>query len=53
MDDKLNHLMLNVPERSIVLVEDIDAVFNKRVQSSADGLVLLHHSFPMHINLQG
>ncbi|KAG8935715.1 hypothetical protein FRC03_003017 [Tulasnella sp. 419] len=37
MDDKLNHLLLNAPERSFVLLEDIDAAFNKRVQTSADG----------------
>ena len=29
--------MSNVPERSIVLIEDVDAAFNKRVQTSADG----------------
>ncbi|KZV73444.1 mitochondrial chaperone BCS1 [Peniophora sp. CONT] len=36
-DDKLTHLMSNIPERSIVLIEDVDAAFNKRVQTSADG----------------
>ncbi|EGN93281.1 hypothetical protein SERLA73DRAFT_116074 [Serpula lacrymans var. lacrymans S7.3] len=36
-DDKLNHLLSNAPERSFVLIEDIDAVFNKRVQTSEDG----------------
>lgn len=36
-DDKLNHLLSNVMERSIVLIEDIDAAFNKRVQTSEDG----------------
>ncbi|KAI5121663.1 hypothetical protein M0805_002739 [Coniferiporia weirii] len=36
-DDKLNHLLSNVVERSIVLIEDIDAAFNKRVQTSEDG----------------
>ena len=29
--------MSNVPERSIVLIEDVDAAFNKRVQTSEDG----------------
>ena len=29
--------MSNVPERSFVLIEDIDAAFNKRVQTSEDG----------------
>ncbi|KAI0780984.1 BCS1 N terminal-domain-containing protein [Trametes elegans] len=36
-DDKLIHLLSNTPERAIVLIEDIDAAFNKRVQTSADG----------------
>ena len=36
-DDKLNYLLSNVVERSIVLIEDIDAAFNKRVQTSEDG----------------
>ena len=36
-DDKLIHLLSNTPERSFVLIEDIDAAFNKRVQTSADG----------------
>ncbi|KZO94008.1 hypothetical protein CALVIDRAFT_501984 [Calocera viscosa TUFC12733] len=36
-DDKLNHLLINAPPRSIILLEDIDAAFNKRVQTSSDG----------------
>ena len=36
-DDKLNHLLSNAVERSFVLIEDIDAAFNKRVQTSEDG----------------
>jgi ATP-dependent Zn protease len=36
-DDKLNHLLTNAPERSFVLIEDVDAAFNKRVQTSDDG----------------
>ncbi|KAJ7047014.1 BCS1 N terminal-domain-containing protein [Mycena alexandri] len=36
-DDKLNHLLSNAPERSFVLIEDVDAAFNKRVQTGADG----------------
>lgn len=31
-DDKLNHLMTNLPERSILLLEDIDSAFNLRKQ---------------------
>lgn len=36
-DDRLNHLLSNVPERSIMLLEDIDAAFNKRAQSDQQG----------------
>ncbi|KAI0306336.1 BCS1 N terminal-domain-containing protein [Multifurca ochricompacta] len=36
-DDKLNYLMSNAPERSFLLIEDVDAAFNKRVQTSEDG----------------
>ena len=38
-DDKLFHLLSNAPERSFVLIEDVDAAFNKRVQTSEDGYV--------------
>ncbi len=38
-DDKLNHLLGLAPERSFILLEDIDAAFNKRVQTSEDGWV--------------
>lgn len=36
-DDRLNHLMNNIPERSILLLEDVDAAFNQRNQSSEKG----------------
>lgn len=36
-DDRLNHLMNNMPERSILLLEDIDAAFNNRTQSGETG----------------
>ncbi|EDO17310.1 hypothetical protein Kpol_1062p18 [Vanderwaltozyma polyspora DSM 70294] len=36
-DDRLNHLMNNLPQRSILLLEDIDAAFNKRHQTSEQG----------------
>ncbi|KAF8228474.1 hypothetical protein L208DRAFT_1364961 [Tricholoma matsutake] len=36
-DDKLTHLLSNAPERSFVLIEDVDAAFNKRAQTSEDG----------------
>ncbi|KAG6833699.1 hypothetical protein H0H87_002896 [Tephrocybe sp. NHM501043] len=36
-DDKLFHLLSNAPERSFILIEDVDAAFNKRVQTTEDG----------------
>lgn len=36
-DDRLNHLMNNMPERSLLLLEDIDAAFNTRKQSGEHG----------------
>ena len=36
-DDRLNHLMNHIPNRSILLLEDIDAAFNKRAQTSEQG----------------
>ncbi|KAI6132141.1 mitochondrial chaperone BCS1 [Pisolithus croceorrhizus] len=36
-DDRLIHLFSNAPERSFILIEDVDAAFNKRVQTSEDG----------------
>ncbi|KAI8970409.1 BCS1 N terminal-domain-containing protein [Mycotypha africana] len=36
-DDRLNHLLSNVPERSIMLLEDIDAAFTKRKQTDNQG----------------
>ncbi|KAL7270636.1 Complex III assembly protein translocase and chaperone [Rhizina undulata] len=37
-DDRLNHLLSNLPERSIALLEDCDAAFGrKRVQTEEDG----------------
>lgn len=36
-DDRLNHLMNHIPQRSILLLEDIDAAFNKRTQTSEQG----------------
>jgi chaperone BCS1 len=38
-DDRLNHLLSNTPERSILLLEDIDAAFNQRAQSDKQGQV--------------
>lgn len=35
-DDRLNHLMNHVPERSILLLEDIDAAFNERKQAGEE-----------------
>ncbi|KAH3900257.1 probable Mitochondrial chaperone BCS1 [Saccharomycodes ludwigii] len=36
-DDRLNHLMNNIPERSILLLEDVDAAFNHREQTAENG----------------
>ena len=38
-DDRLNHLLTNLPERSIALLEDVDAAFAKhsRGQTAEDG----------------
>jgi chaperone BCS1 len=36
-DDRLNHLMNHIPERSLLLLEDIDAAFNKRTQTDEGG----------------
>lgn len=36
-DDRLNHLMNHVPERSILLLEDVDSAFNERKQSDDQG----------------
>lgn len=46
MDDKVGYLLLNAPGRSFILLEDIDAAFNQRVQSTSDGYVL-----PMQVTL--
>ncbi|CCF58156.1 hypothetical protein KAFR_0D05090 [Kazachstania africana CBS 2517] len=35
-DDRLNHLMNNMPERSILLLEDIDAAFKHRMAKNDD-----------------
>lgn len=36
-DDRLNYILSNLPDRSILLMEDVDAAFNKRVQVTEDG----------------
>ncbi|KZF19711.1 hypothetical protein L228DRAFT_263569 [Xylona heveae TC161] len=37
-DDRLNHLLTNIPPRTLVLLEDVDAAFsNRRIQSDEDG----------------
>ncbi|KDN52584.1 hypothetical protein K437DRAFT_231915 [Tilletiaria anomala UBC 951] len=36
-DDRLTHLMTNAPERSIILLEDIDAAFTGRQTAAEDG----------------
>lgn len=46
-DDRLQHRLSNVPSGCIILIEDVDAAFNKRTQTSEDGLVLArdHQSY--------
>lgn len=36
-DDLLNHLLLNIPPRTVVLLEDADAAFSNRRQAESDG----------------
>lgn len=36
-DDKLNHLLTKVPPRTLVLLEDVDAAYNNRKKTEADG----------------
>ena len=36
-DDKLTLLLSQAPPRSIILIEDVDAAFNRRVQMTDDG----------------
>jgi len=36
-DDRLALLLSQAPSRSIILMEDVDTAFNKRVQASKDG----------------
>ena len=38
-DDKLNHLLANAPDRSIMLLEDVDAAFSGREQNEEQGFV--------------
>ncbi|KAK9356753.1 BCS1 N terminal-domain-containing protein [Lipomyces doorenjongii] len=49
-DDRLNHLMNHIPERSILLLEDIDAAFNKREQSDESGYKLSGVTFSGLLN---
>lgn len=36
-DDKLNHLLANAPERTLILLEDVDAAFAGRAQTDETG----------------
>lgn len=36
-DDRLNHLLTNVPTRTLILLEDVDAAFNTRTAVGEDG----------------
>jgi len=37
-DDSLNRLLADAPPRSIILLEDIDALFKKREQMQSSGI---------------
>lgn len=49
-DDRLNHLMNNLPQRSILLLEDIDAAFDKRLQSDGKDGYQSHVTFSGLLN---
>jgi chaperone BCS1 len=36
-DDRLCHLLANMPERSLALLEDVDAAFSRRTQTDEEG----------------
>lgn len=36
-DDRLNHLLINAPDRAIILLEDVDAAFTKRDPNAREG----------------
>ncbi|KAK7207231.1 hypothetical protein BZA70DRAFT_292607 [Myxozyma melibiosi] len=49
-DDRLNHLMNHIPDRSILLLEDVDAAFNKREQTDESGYKLSGVTFSGLLN---
>ncbi|KAF9568341.1 hypothetical protein EC968_002952 [Mortierella alpina] len=54
-NDRLNHLLTNLPERSIMLLEDIDAAFAKREKTQEGYAQLaqfsLDYKLPMSVDL--
>lgn len=49
-DDKLTHLLTKIPPRTIVLLEDADAAFNRRRQTDEDGYQGAHVTFSGLLN---
>lgn len=42
-DDRLNHLLSIAPQNSIILLEDIDAAFTSRVESTKGNISLFYY----------
>jgi len=49
-DDRLNYLLCNLPERSIALLEDVDAAFANRAQVGEDGYSGMNVTFSGLLN---
>ena len=49
-DDRLNHLLTNAPNRSLVLLEDVDAAFSNRRQADETGFAGANVTFSGLLN---
>ncbi|KAI9661005.1 MAG: hypothetical protein M1821_009332 [Bathelium mastoideum] len=49
-DDRLNHLLTNIPPRTIVLLEDADAAFTNRAKAQEDGFKSMSVTFSGLLN---
>ena len=49
-DDRLNHLLTNIPPRTIVLLEDADAAFVNRAKAQEDGFKSMSVTFSGLLN---
>ena len=49
-DDRLNHLLTNVPRRTVVLLEDVDVAFMNRKTPGADGFASASVTFSGLLN---